>query len=119
MRTKFKRTKKVNRKNGKLAELKTVKSKRRRKPKSIVKVPKHIKPIHNWGGHLLNPPKDCKYRFIDSDKGHWVDFGCCRLCENNCDRYNWFKEASNKERAIDWKMNGVICFNFGGFDQDI
>ena len=77
---------------------------RKRKPKkekvkkpgkNEPKLPKNLKGIQNWGGHLFKPPKYCKYKFIASDGGRWVDLAVCNMIctkENGCKwRAHWRK----------------------------
>lgn len=60
----------------------------------------------NWGGHLVSPDKKCSHKkFVDNN--FWADLGCCPDCDNQCDRFLWFKKASKKDRLNDLRARNV------------
>lgn len=79
------------------------------------------KTITPMGGHLVNPPENCPWKKMAYDGGMWAEFPICGYyCELNkeCERYRWFKKASDLERAREWKGVGVRYFMFGKYNQD-
>jgi DNA-directed RNA polymerase subunit RPC12/RpoP len=62
-----------------------------------------------WGGHMINPPGECPYRFVDKDGGgHWVDNGNCNItCKDLCVRYYQFSRMTPDERKDELIENGV------------
>lgn len=60
-----------------------------------------------WGGHMINPPKRCKHKFIDQDI-KWVDLAACaQTCKRKCHRRNRYSEMSKEEKRQELKNNGV------------
>lgn len=58
--------------------------------------------IYPMGGNLIDPPEKCEWRRTFKDGGTWTDFGCCMtVCAEKCERYEWYKKASNEERQQD------------------
>lgn len=75
--------------------------------------------ISNWGGMIVNPPKNCSKRFKAPDGGIWTDVGrCMTCCEQKCERYEWFCKSSDLQKAAEWKNCGVQNFGFGAYSQE-
>lgn len=71
--------------------------------------------IYNRGGMLLNPPKECPWRFISKDGGEWVDLSICLVnCKknDNCERHQWYSKATAAELTEEWENGGVRFFHF-------
>lgn len=82
------------------------------KPKRIVK------PIYsNWGGHMIDPPKDCVGRLKAEDGGIWVDISYCYCCcEKHCDRYLSYTKMTKEEQREDQAQRGIKPIT-GGWDK--
>lgn len=64
---------------------------------------------NNWGGHMINPPEECKWRFKVPDGGEWTDLGCClRSCKDRCTRYFQYCRMSETERRDELLDNGIM-----------
>ncbi len=61
-----------------------------------------------WGGHMINPPKECPYRFIAKDKGEWVDLQwCVNYCKDICKRKMIWKRMTRGEKKFELEVNRV------------
>lgn len=64
---------------------------------------------HNRGGHMINPPEECPFRFVQRDKGEWVDLGNCnRTCKDQCIRFYQWKRMGADERKDELFDNGIL-----------
>lgn len=62
-----------------------------------------------FGGHLINPPEECPFRFKNLDGGVWTDLGnCIASCKDRCVRYYKFKGMSKEERLEELFEESVI-----------
>lgn len=65
---------------------------------------------NNWGGHLINPPDECPYKFQSArDGGVWCDLGnCTRTCGDKCSRYYEYKRMTPSQVKDELYANGVV-----------
>ena len=76
-----------------------------------------MKEIGNWGGYILNPPEECKYKIKAPDEGIWTDLGCCQAnCKDHCDRFKKFEKQGPKERHEYLISCGVNLPPWGGIE---
>lgn len=63
----------------------------------------------NIGGHMIAPPKECKYKRRNADGAIWVDLCICfSICEEQCETYKEFIKMDKQGRIKYLKRNGVF-----------